>query len=477
MIDLVSGTRCRLEPTPGVGATSVAPRCSGSGRARNVGRRGRPQSARGNAAYCVDHSGAVSVNAFGDVLVTPATRSPSTYTEPGMPDRRLAGMFAPRSTKPPVSARSIGMLGAYTPEHGGLTSFAAELRLSMLSDRPETSITVVSADGAEAGVPPEVVLRLGPAAEGSRAAAAVLNQNDVVIVHHQAGVYGGTEGDQVLEVLERLTVPVVAVIHDIWPEPTARQRFILEVLASVADAVVALSETSRRILLDEYHIEPRKLTKIQHSAGLPGAALPPPDVMPQDHPQILTWGVLGPDRGVELALRAIALIQHLSPAVHYHVAGPLDPGLHSSQAHSYQADLLNLAEELGIAESVEFELGPLDADRLGALTQQAHVILLPQGHADRTASAVLANAITAGRPIVAADFPYATQILPESGGGIVARGPREIADALARIITEPQVSATMAQRNTALAPALNSSVTAGQYRQLINALLRRSTNR
>jgi polysaccharide biosynthesis protein PslF len=438
---------------------------------------GRPDPHGGLAASCCGNSDAVSANALGDVLVARTDRSPSTpaYAGPAMPDRRLASMFAPRSTKPPNSATRIGMLGAYTSDREGLTTFAAALRQTMLIDRPNTTIAVVAAGIATPAQPPEVVHQLDAAAAGSRPAAAILNQNDAVILHYQDGVYGGTDGDQVLDILEWITVPVVAIIHDLHHRPTAHQRLIVEKLTSSADAVVTLTETGRRTLLDEYRVEPRKLMKIQHGAQLPAAQPPEPSM--RRRLRILTWGMLGPDCGVKLGLHAVAQVRGLTLPVHYCVTGPLDPVLDGLEARSYRAGLLDLADELGIVDCVELEIGPLDAEQLGTLTRQADVILLPQRPADRTASAVLADAITAARPIIAADFPYATEILTESGGGIVARDPNEIAKALTRIATDPQLSAHMADRNAALAPALNWKLTAGQYRQLINVLVRRPSKR
>lgn len=477
MIDLVSWTRCRLETTPGI-------RCHVRDTKMLRFRQGKERSARKAGPLRI----AAQLRTLRSFLrrlgqrvrrvpVTRGNRSPSTsaYAGPAMPDRRLSSMFAPRSTKPPVSATSIGMLGAYVPDDDGLTTFAAELRQAMLHDRPEIVISVVSA--GVAAYAPEVVHGLDPAPAGSRPAAAILNQNDAVILHLQTGVYGGTEGDQVLEILEWLTVPVVVVIHDVRSQPTARQRFIVEVLTSSADAVVTLSETGRRILLDEYRVEPRKLMKIHHGSRLPAMAPLEKDTRPRRRPRILSWGVLGPGRGVESGLRAVAHARRLGPAQpFYSVAGPLDATLDGPQQQAFRSSLRVLADELGLTDSVEFEVGPLDNERLGALIERADIILLPQAPDDPTASSILADAITAARPIVAAGFPYATEILAENRGGIVADDPAELGDALTRVIRDPELSNAMARRNEALAPALSWPVAAGQYRQLINVLLRRPAN-
>ena len=132
----------------------------------------------------------------------------------------------------------------------------------------------------------------------------------------------------------------------------------------------------------------------------------------------------------------------MDPPVRYCVAG-LDPALDRSQAKAYRASLLTLANELGIADKVEWQIGPLHAERLSDLAQRADLIRLLQSPADRTASAILDDAITAARPIVANGSPYATEILPDTGGGIVATEPATIADGLIRIVTNQRLCTNM----------------------------------
>ena len=42
-----------------------------------------------------------------------------------------------------------------------------------------------------------------------------LNQFDVAVVQHEYGLYGGTDGDEVLEILGGLHVPSIVIAHTI----------------------------------------------------------------------------------------------------------------------------------------------------------------------------------------------------------------------------------------------------------------------
>ena len=70
------------------------------------------------------------------------------------------------------------------------------------------------------------------------AAAARLNMFDVVIIQHEYGLYGGRDGDEVLEILDRLTVPCMTVAQTVLRAPSRNQRAVLE---AVVDASTASS--------------------------------------------------------------------------------------------------------------------------------------------------------------------------------------------------------------------------------------------
>ena len=46
-----------------------------------------------------------------------------------------------------------------------------------------------------------------------------LNQCDVALIQHEYGLYGGTDGDEVLEILGALRVPSIVIAHTILTQP------------------------------------------------------------------------------------------------------------------------------------------------------------------------------------------------------------------------------------------------------------------
>ena len=76
---------------------------------------------------------------------------------------------------------------------------------------------------------------IGELVNGSRrslvAGSETLNQFDVAVVQHEYGLYGGADGDDVLEILSGLRVPSIVIAHTILTHPTPHQRSVLNEVA------------------------------------------------------------------------------------------------------------------------------------------------------------------------------------------------------------------------------------------------------
>ena len=61
----------------------------------------------------------------------------------------------------------------------------------------------------------------------------VLSRCDVAIVQHEYGIYGGADGDEVLDLLAALDVPAIVVLHTVPLAPTPHQRSVLEEVCAI----------------------------------------------------------------------------------------------------------------------------------------------------------------------------------------------------------------------------------------------------
>lgn len=396
---------------------------------------------------------------------------------PAMPDRRLASVFTNRSTTAPVKAGTIGILSTYPPTQCGLATFTAALRDGLIADQPDLSVGIVRVGSAQPSYHDKEVVYDVPSGDvsESQAAARALNKFDVAIIQHEYGIYGGTDGDQVLDILEWVRVPVVLVVHTVLANPTPHQRFILEMLTQSADAVVTMSEIGRRRLLDDYRVEPRKLMLIPHGAKV---AQQSARVAERGRrPVILTWGLLGPNKGIEWGIAALAAMSLLRPRPRYVVAGQTHPRVLAREGERYRELLAERAESQGVAHLVEFEPSFLSAERLHELLQEADVVLLPYNSHEQVTSGVLTEAMASLTPVVSTSFPHAVELLTDGKSGLLVphEDPAAIAAALTRVIVEPGLAEAMSAHSASLTSLVSWPTVATQYRQLFDALLRRPT--
>jgi len=361
-----------------------------------------------------------------------------------------------------------------------VASYSAALS-EHLADRSGTDrVGVVRiVDHAQPGVHPNVVAELVNSSPSSlSAAASVLNRFDVAIVHHDYGIYASHDGHELLDVLAKVAVPTIAVLHTVHSQPTPSQRQVLERIAHAADAVVVMSGTAARRLQTDHLVDTGKVSIIPHGA-LRGLRLSPrPSTSPfaapaaaGARPTILTWGLIRPEMGIEWAIEAVAALGDLTPAPRYLIAGRTHPAVRRRDGEAYRNSLFARAEALGVADRVEFDPVYRSPAALLDLMCQADVVLLPHDASDQAVSGVLVQAVVAGRPIVATRFAHAVELLTEATGLLVAhRDPAAMAEALRTLLTQPARAASVATACARLAPDLEWSTVAESYRHLAYSL-------
>jgi glycosyltransferase involved in cell wall biosynthesis len=367
---------------------------------------------------------------------------------------------------------SFGFLSTYPSTECGLATFTAAL-LAELRDRSSaTRVGVVRVvDQPRRSTRDEVVHHLVTGSPGGEAeAAAILNNFDVAVVQHEYGIYGGPDGNQILAILERLTVPVIVILHTVLVAPTPHQREVLERVVAMADAVVTMTPTARRRLFDGYKVDRDKVALIPH--GAPDNRSPGRQVPAGSRPTILTWGLLGPGKGVEWAIDALVELRDLDPAPRYLVVGETHPKVVEREGETYRHSLMARAAAGGVDHLVEFEDGYLDVKALNRVVAGADVVILPYDSREQVTSGVLVEALAAGKPVIATGFPHAVELLGVGTGLVVPHGDSGgMARALRRVLTEPELAARMGARAAALAPQLLWPAVAERYRNLAGELL------
>lgn len=367
---------------------------------------------------------------------------------------------------------NYAFLSAFPPTQSGVATFCAAL-VSRLADPAggEHCGVVPVIDGPYSRTPDDRAVRLiNGEPLGARRAADALNRFDVAIIQVDEGLYGGLDGEDLLNVLAGVTVPVIAVLHTVATAPTPHRRFVMQRIMDTAAAVVVLSRCAARALLDAYPVDGNRVAVIPHGATVDDASHPPA-ASPRP-PTILTYGLLSPHKGVEWAIAALTQLRDLHPPPRYRVVGPTDPRILAQYGESYRDFLYERASAAGMSGVVEFDPVYRTPESLNSMVRDADLVLLPYDSPQQFVSGVLSEAVAAQRPVVATDFPHARELLAGGAGLVVPRrDPGAIAYAVRRVLTEPGLADALTARCADLARALDWRSVADRYRALAQTLL------
>ena len=339
----------------------------------------------------------------------------------------------------------IGFVSTYPPQKCGIATFTEDLAKAVgaalgaeLGHDPR--LKVVALDDSEEGYAfgPEVAFRLRKWApeDYSEAAAFLDEETDVVSLQHTFGIYGGPDGELVLELLAHLHRPVVTTFHTIRKRPTPTQREIVREVAGRSERVVVMAKRGVEFLERIYCVPKRKVQFVHHGApDVPystqeehkrGLGLP-------NRPLILTFGLIRPDKGVEEALKALAKVKEETSGFLYVLLGETHPAHRRANGESYREGLERLVQELELEDNVRFEPRFVDREELLRWILACDLYLTPYPNLDQITSGTVAYAVACGRCVVSTPFWHAQELLAEGRGVLV---PPQDPDAMAKAIVE-----------------------------------------
>ena len=367
---------------------------------------------------------------------------------------------------------TIGFLSTYPPTSCGLATFTNALRAAIADERGVDDglgvISLVDYPDSESG--PDVTYSHvnGDPASLERAIN-TLNSFDVAVIQHEYGIYGGSDGSEVLEILEGLHIPAVVTLHTVLSRPSDSQRAILEKVVALADETIVMSDTASQRLIEKYDVEPEKVVIVPHGARI---SLSGPSLADGHRPVFLTWGLIGPGKGLETAIDAFAALKDADPLPRYIILGKTHPKVQATSGDAYLNGLQARVEELGLQDVVEFDGRYLDIEALTLAVRSADVVVLPYESTEQVTSGVLVEAIGAGKPVIASAFPHAVEML-RGGAGIVVphSNPDALSSALRTVLVDPELTTEMGDRAREIGSTLYWPVIGRQYQEITNSLV------
>ena len=375
------------------------------------------------------------------------------------------------TARPPERTKLIvqtAFVSTYPPRRCGIATFTYDLAAAAGGGE----IAVLHPAEQAPFYPAEVHhrIRKDEASDYLRTARSLNDCVDVVSVQHEYGIWGGEDGERVIDFVRALDVPVVATLHTVLREPTPHQRVVLRELVSIAEASVVMSSSAADLLRTAYGVEPRRVRIIPH--GVPNLQLVDSSTMKSTvgvagRDVILSFGLLGPGKGFELAIDALPAIVAEHPAALYVMVGATHPDLLLREGEAYRRSLMDRVATLRMEDHVQFIDRFVAKSELAQWLQAADVFVTPYPNMAQIVSGTLSYAMGAGRAVVSTPYAYAAELLADGRGVLVPPGSADgLATGLSAVLGNPALRAAIGRRAYAHSRGMVWSAVGAQYRTL-----------
>jgi glycosyltransferase involved in cell wall biosynthesis len=326
----------------------------------------------------------------------------------------------------------LALIGGFAPRKCGIATFTTDLYEQLAAHQPRI-VTDVWAIEDRDGTSADNRVRgriASDSAEEFGDAAKAINQGsyDAVWLQHEYGIFGGESGELVFELAERIAAPLIVTLHTVLTDPSDKQRAVIERLVKLASRVMVMSQNSRGLLIDRYGAHPDRVAVIAH--GAPDRPFGRQDQFKAKlgltgQPVLMTFGLLGPGKGIETMIAALPGIVAQHPLAIYRIVGATHPNLVAAEGEAYRDRLAALAAELGVEANVSFDNRFLESDELLDQLEACDIYVTPYPNLQQSTSGTLSYAVALGKAVIATPYVHARELLSDGAGVLVEPGSSE----------------------------------------------------
>ncbi len=238
-----------------------------------------------------------------------------------------------------------------------------------------------------------------------------------------------------------------------------------------------MSERAIEILEEVYFVNPEKIELIHHGAP----DLPLSDSEPfkksfgfSKRFVILTFGLINPGKGIEVAIESLPEITKKFPEILYVILGKTHPEVAKIQGEKYRNSLIKMVKDLGIEKNVLFIDKFLTNKELFEYIRSADIYLTPYLSPDQITSGSLAYAVALGRAIISTPYWYAQELLSDNRGILVSfNNPIEIKEAIERLLSDEKFAIKIRNNTYEFGRKMIWSKVATEYHHTFSQVLKK----
>jgi glycosyltransferase involved in cell wall biosynthesis len=343
---------------------------------------------------------------------------------------------------PKSIAKKVVFISSFPPRKCGIATFTSDLITSTAAAAKgefEPLVVAMRSEDFKYDNPVKFEIRQNVKSDYICAADYInFSHVDLVSVQHEFGLFGGTAGNYLSLLLNRLKAPVITTLHTVVDDPDPDYHKSLVDVCKASDRVVTMNKHGVEMLHEIYGIPAGKIKLIAH--GIPDLPFVDSNYYKhkfglEDRKTILTFGLINKNKGIEVMLEAMPAIIEAEPSVIYIVLGMTHPNVLKNDGESYRFSLQQMVKDLNLQEQVIFHNRFVNDEELHNFLCATDIYVTPYRSAKQLTSGTLSFAVGTGKTVVSTPYWAAEELLAEGRGKLVDfDNSKQIAQAITEIL-------------------------------------------
>lgn len=325
----------------------------------------------------------------------------------------------------------ILFMATFPPTECGIATYTTDL-MNAISSKFSNTFTCVKCELTEkTDTLAEFILNPKQKEDYSHVAGQINMDESISLIHiqHEFGLFDGTYGDYLFDFLEVINKPIIFTFHTIIPEPNDKLKSVVKRLTSYATCIFVMTKQSIKLLETVYQINPKVIEYVPHGTHLIKWCNQEELKEKFDfknRPIISTFGLIGPGKSIETALKALPKIIEYMPNVLYLIIGKTHPNEIKNNTDGYRNYLEWLVEDLKIHKNVLFINRYLTLNELLEILQATDIYLFTSKDPNQAVSGTFSYAMSCACPIIATSIPHTKEILTKDLGFLIDNGDTQV---------------------------------------------------
>lgn len=346
----------------------------------------------------------------------------------------------------------ITFISSFVPRKCGIATYTRDLSLAI--EELKNGFSVIAMENPAIPVsysPPVTGVVLQDSRQDYKKAAEAINSSisDIVHLQHEFGLFGGEDGEYILELARALAKPLVTTFHTILLTPSDHQKYVVQELTRLSRGVTVMEEVAKYRLENVYGLNTRDISVIPH--GVPiistNREAAKKNIGYSDSFFLLANNLLSRNKGIEYAIEAVGKAISTIPNLLFLIVGETHPVVKAYEGEVYRSELTTLIKKLHLQDHVILKNEYVSLEELKMLLAAADVYITPYLDPQQVTSGTLSYAIGANKACIATEYVYAKEMLAEGRGMLVPfRDSSAIAKALTDLYKHPKKRGDMEKK-------------------------------